>query len=405
MKLVTRVAVMDHLRFFADGIGPRPVGSAPYHEAGEYIRRAFRDAGLHDAGLRVDEIQYDCVDWHHRQTTLELNGERLPVAGNVYSPACDVTGPTLALCTPAELEAADLAGKIALFSGDLSGAPLIPMNCPVYNTERDQRINQILSERPPLAVIGVNLKPPAVDSLIEDADQMVPSATVPAEVGMRLLDHEGERVHLRIDAERKAGRAATIIGQTDPPTPARITLMAHYDTKIDTPGAVDNGGGIAALLALAEILCAEDLPLGLEFIAFGDEEYYANSDALYVEQRGEQMKDILLAINMDGIGQRLGANNVALMTASEELKEALEEVVNDYPGVVWTAPWPQSNHSTFAWRGVPSVALSSNGVMSHLHQPSDTVELVSEEKLAEVVSLVGAIVQAVQDKPVAWARE
>ncbi|WP_371879109.1 M28 family peptidase [Candidatus Chloroploca mongolica] len=31
-------------------------------------------------------------------------------------------------------------------------------------------------------------------------------------------------------------------------------MCAHFDTKINTPGASDNGGGAAALLALAERL-------------------------------------------------------------------------------------------------------------------------------------------------------
>ena len=31
--------------------------------------------------------------------------------------------------------------------------------------------------------------------------------------------------------------------------------MAHFDTRINTPGTLDNAGSVAALLALAESLC------------------------------------------------------------------------------------------------------------------------------------------------------
>jgi hypothetical protein len=75
-----------------------------------------------------------------------------------------------------------------------------------------------------------------------------------------------------------------------------------------------------------------------------------------------------------------------------------------HPGVIWTDPWPQSNHSTFAFRGVPSVALNSNGVKNLLHQPQDTLMWMSEDKLDEIVSLVGDIVTAVQDKSPVWTR-
>lgn len=391
--------VMDHLRFLSETIGPRPVGSELYQKAADYIDRAFRQAGL-----RLEEVQYECVDWQHRKTTLALNGERLPAVANVYSPSCDVMAPTMALCTPAELENADIAGKIAIFYGDLSAAPLIPMNCRVYNTGRDQRINALLAEKQPAAVITVNLNPPAVDSLIEDADQWVSSATVGAEVGLKLLDQVGQQARLVIDARRTPARARTLVGRKDGPSRPRVTLMAHYDSKVDTPAASDNGGGVAALLALVHILSRKALPFGLEFIAFGDEEYYAYSDPMYVDRWGEQMQDILVAVNMDGIGQRLGTNTVALMTASEPFREVVAGIVGRYPGLVWAEPWPQSNHSTFAWRGVPSIALTSRGVSNLAHQPSDRIEWMDEQKLNEVVALVVDVVEALQDRSPAWTR-
>lgn len=399
MKQTPDMHVMDHLLFLCNTLGPRPVASAPFHRAADYVRQMFLAANL-----RVEEIQFDCVDWQHNQTILELNGERLAVAGNTYSPACDVTAPTLPLSTLAESESTDIAGKIVVLYGNLSATNLIPLNCKVYNTERDQRINRLLAEKRPAAVIAVNLKPPSMETLIEDADLLVPSATVPADVGLRLLDHAGEEVHLQIDAERKPGRSTTIIGTKDGPTPARVTMMAHFDTKTDSPGAWDNASGMAALLTLAAILSEMELSVGLEFIAFGDHEYYAYSDIMYVEERGEQMQDILVAINMDGIGQRLGSNNITLMTASEQFRQHLEQTVRRYPGVVWTEPWPESNHSTFAWRGVPSIAFCTDGMRTIHHQPDDTSKWISEAKLQEVVSLVVDIVTSTQDKNLEWTR-
>lgn len=392
-------SVIKHLSFFVESIGPRPIGSTGYHRAAEYIRAAFRQSGL-----QVEELQYDFIDWQHERTVLESSGERLAAAANVFSPACDVTAPTMAIGTTAQLEAAEIAGKIVILCGDLSSAPLIPLNCKVYNTERDQHVNRLLAAGEPAAVVGINLNPSFTDSLIEDADFAIPSATVPAEVGLRLLESIGTPVHLRIEAERVPSQAQTIVGTKAGVSAKRIVLMAHYDTKINTPGAWDNGSGMAALLVLAEMLTQKESELSLEFIAFGDEEYWAYSDGLYAERYGSQMKDIILAINMDGIGQRLGTNNVALMAASESLRSLLDETMKAYPGVIWTDPWPQSNHSTFAWRGVPSVALNARGVMNILHQPQDTMVWMSEDKLGEVVSLADDIISAVRDKSPAWTR-
>ncbi len=388
-----------HLRFFAETIGPRPVGSAPYYRAADYIRREF-----HEAGLRIEELQYECVDWQHGSTLLECSGEPLTAVANAFSPACNVTAPTVGLCTLAELETADLKGKIALFYGDLSATPLIPLNCNVYNAERDQRINRLLAEKQPTALIAINLNVPAVDSIIEDADLEIASATAPAEVGLHLLAHVGESVHLKIDARRTPARATTIVGRKDGPSPARVSLMAHFDTKVSTPGATDNGGGVATLLTLVDLLSREAFPFGLEFIAFGDEEYYAYSDGLYVENYGDEMKEILAAINMDGVGQRLGTNTITLMTASEQFRQLLDGILVAYPGVTWTDPWPQSNHATFAWRGVPSIALSSKGVANVHHQPWDESKWLDEGKLSEVLGLIVDIIGKLRDKSASWTR-
>ena len=65
--------------------------------------------------------------------------------------------------------------------------------------------------------------------------------------------------------------------------------------------------------------------------------------------------------NVDSVGQRLAANSIALFSASSQFEAALHGLTAVYPGVVWVDPWPQSNHSTFAMRGVPSIAFSSTG--------------------------------------------
>ena len=393
--------LMEHVRFFSETVGPRPVGSPAFHQAADYVRAAFESAGL-----RIEELQHDIIDWQHRQTILEVGGQSFTARANVYSPACDVSAPLLAVCSPAELEAADIGGKIVLFYGDLSNEYIIPLNCQVYNSDRDQRLNRLLIERQPAAVLTVHPKLGGLDARFMDPDQPTPSATVPAEVGLKLLDHIGnaQAVHLKIEAQSLPAVSRTIMGLKDGPSDAKITIMAHFDSMADTPGATDNATGAAAMLELAASLASRQLPVGLEFIAFGDHEYYAYSDGLYVEQRGAQMKDIILAINMDFIGARLGTNNITLISESPALRQAVEKIVTTYPGVVWVDPWPQSNHSTFAWRGVPSAAFSATGATMLHHQPIDTIEWVDSAKVAEVVTLVEEIIAALQNQPPEWSR-
>jgi hypothetical protein len=392
--------LLRHVRQLADEIGPRPAGTLANAYAAEYVSTHFRDAGL-----KVEELPFDCPGWTCDETILELDGMSLRAAANTVSPPCDVTAPTVALETVAELDAADLTSKIALLYGDLTRAPLTPVNCPIYNLDRDLHINHTLLAKRPAAVITVNPRLNNVERRIEDPDFTIPSATVPAEVGARLLHSAGAPVRLRIVSERKAASGAHVLGLKPGLRPERIAIMAHFDTKLDTPGAWDNAAGVAAMLGLAERLAARSLGCGLEFIGFADEETFGNDHVVYIAERGKLFGSLLAAFNLDGIAHILGRNTITMMAHSPAFQQTVEQVTANYPRVTWVDPWPQSNHSTFAWHGVPALALSSSYDWGNLaHQPEDTSLWVSEALLNEAVDLVADIVMRIHDQALGWTR-
>jgi aminopeptidase YwaD len=173
----------------------------------------------------------------------------------------------------------------------------------------------------------------------------------------------------------------------------RLVLCAHFDTKINTPGATDNAGGVAALLSLAERL-RRDLPFGLEFVAFNGEEYLPLGDDEYIRRSEGYFGNILACINMDGAGAALGTNNVTAISCSTELETRIKKVAAQFSGVIWVDPWPESNHSTFSFRGIPAIPIGSSGIRGLAHSASDTLEQVSEAKLEEVIALAAALVQS-----------
>jgi aminopeptidase YwaD len=110
-------------------------------------------------------------------------------------------------------------------------------------------------------------------------------------------------------------------------------------------------------------------------------------------------------INVDGVGGQVGANSLTVMGASQSLQDRVAEVHQRYPGVAWVDPWYESDHSAFLSRGVPSIPFSSVGVSNLNHLPVDTVEWISPTKLAEVVSLIIALLEILQDRSPNWCRE
>ena len=390
--------LMSHLKHLAADIGPRPSGSQGNHAAAAYIGDVFRGAGL-----QVEEQRYECPAWQDQETCLELAGERLEAAANVFSPPCDVSAPALAIGTVAELEAAELRGRIGILYGDLTRSPLAAKAWP-YKGERDERVVHLLEEKGPAALLTVQTKTGSMERLIEDSEFAIPSATVPASAGLALLRQGTPAVHLQIKSRRGPGHSCNVVARKAVAGQARIVMCAHYDTKVDTPGASDNAGGVSVLLCLAQLLSQREHALGLEWVAFGGEEYLPMGDDEYVRRCGDSFGQIVVAINLDGVGRYLGANNITAMASSESFKTHVAELSHKYPGIVWVDPWPESNHSTFANRGVPSMALSSSSGGGGAHLRSDTVEQVSPAKLSEVLSLVADIVDSLQDKQPSWTR-
>jgi len=182
-------------------------------------------------------------------------------------------------------------------------------------------------------------------------------------------------------------------------------LLAHFDTMHDTPGAIDNGSGVAVLLALAESLTRRHLPVGLEWLAVNGEENGGLGDAEYLRQREGELENVLTVINVDGVGHFLGMHTVTVMGGSQALRDRVFALMKRYPGVVRVEPWYESDHTAFFFQGVPCIPICSVGPVANEHLPTDTIEWISPAKLHEVISLVTDVVESLQDKSPAWCRE
>ncbi|MGD2145243.1 MAG: M28 family peptidase [Anaerolineae bacterium] len=402
------LTALGHLEHLCLQIGPRPIGSRGNLAAADYVRRV-----LQDRGLAVALQEFSCPLWEERETRVELDGSDLRrgapdsplVTANDFSHPCDVTARTVALGTLAELEQADLSGRIGLLCGELTTGTGIGARSAVYFPEHHQRIIQVLERKRPAALITIHAKIGSLERLIRDPDFAIPSATVPAEVGLTLLRHADRPVHLTIDSHRTPARFSNVVATRSGRRSTRIALLAHFDTTNNTPGAVDNASGVAVLLALAELFAHKDLSVSLEWLVVNGEENGGLGAAAYLHEREDTMDQTLAVINVDGVGQRVGANTITVMGASQPFQDQVRALHQAYPGVIWAAPWYESDHSAFLWRGVPCVPLSSVGVANIGHLPADKAEWISPAKLGEVVSLVADVIHALRDRSPAWCRE
>jgi aminopeptidase YwaD len=184
-------------------------------------------------------------------------------------------------------------------------------------------------------------------------------------------------------------------------------FCAHYDSKVDTPGAYDNAAGVGVLLSLAEILSQSKHRHTLEWVAFTGEEGAGLGDMAYARNArrdGNGFDQVTTAINIDGVGPFTGTTTVASFAASQALESLIDERMRSYPAVLKVEPWPASDHYIFYSNGVPSIALTSKGIRDIYHTLSDTIEWISGEKLAESAQLVLDLAEVLDTRDRSWSR-
>ena len=399
MKTIIDVyGMLKHVKHLAVHIGSRPIGSTANLAAADYISEVFTKCGL---SLEKQEIP--CPDWFAEHTSLELNGELLEVSANTFSPSCDISASIMPVCTPAELELASMRGRILVFYGDMAQGELATKGG-IYVSDRDRRILQLLEERQPAGIITINPTIHARWRLIEDFDLDIPSVTVSAHSGLKLLKDPGAIVQMKITTRRSPSHSHNVIGRLKGELPKRIVFCAHYDSKVDTPGAYDNAAGVGVLLILAEILSRRKHRYTLEWIAFTGEEGAGLGDMEYARRISNGFDQVNTAMNFDGVGPFTGTTTIASFSASQALEALIDEKIGNYPGAIRVEPWPASDHYIFYSNGTPSIAFSSKGIRDIYHTSSDTFEWISGEKLAEVIQLALDLIQVLEHKGPSWSR-
>lgn len=381
-------------------IGSRPLGSKKNQASADYVQNVFKASGL-----EVERQEFPCPVWENLETRLGFDGQRYVVAANMFSPACHVVASAVPVGNLVELEQAELAGRIALLYGDLTGGYGYSARRGYYFPERDRRVYEILEQKRPAALITIQPQTGSLQRLMSDWEFSIPSATVPAEVGLLLRRRNDDRIELKIDSHTTPAHFCNVSATKKGERQEKIVLCAHLDTMADAPGALDNGSGVAVLLTLAETLAQRQLPLGLAFVALNGHENGGVGAAEYLRRNEHELGQVLALINIDGVGQFLGTNSVAVFASSPALQEQVADLLHRFPGMVRVDPWYESDHTAFFTRGVPSLALSSIGVTNTMHQPIDTLEWISPEKLGEVISFITNFVESLQDRSIEWCRE
>lgn len=198
------------------------------------------------------------------------------------------------------------------------------------------------------------------------------------------------------------GRSRNVIGIRDTPASCLVILMAHSDSTPGSPGAVDNGSGLGALVDLAPRLGAIDPACDVWLVATGAEErnYTRQPDHLGASalvrrvRRERRTGDLRLALSLDEVGR--GTRMRLRSSARAPRKRVERAVVGAARGTGLDVAWVRdagsgnSDHREFQIRGLPAAKL---GVADYpyRHTSADTWDKLSPSTFPRVRRLLEAL--------------
>lgn len=238
------------------------------------------------------------------------------------------------------------------------------------------------------------------------------------------------------DTYELGGRAChNIVAEIRGAHPQILLIGAHYDSVFGSPGANDNGSGIAAMLALARRFATRSTTHTLRFVAFVNEEppYFQTSEmgsfvyASRCKARGDQ---ISMMISLETIGYfsdapgsqtypsvGLGAfypkignfigfvgnvssrellrRAIAIFRQQKKLPAQGTALPSFIPGVAWSDQWSFWQHD------YPGLMITDTALFRypHYHAVTDTPDKLDYDRFTLVVSGLEKMIEDLDREP------
>jgi hypothetical protein len=230
----------------------------------------------------------------------------------------------------------------------------------------------------------------------------------------------------RVDDQEVVNLAAEVKGAIHPDE--MVVIGAHYDTVPGSPGANDNGSGVAALLELARIFADKKPARTIRFVAFVNEEppYFQTDEMgsrVYARHARERGEKIVAMLSLETIGCYSDApksqhypppfnlffpdtGNFIGFVSDLGSRALLQRTIGTFrattrfpseglaaPGWVQGIGW--SDHWSFRQEGYPAVMVTDTAPFRYhfYHETDDTPEKLDYGRMARVVAGIGRVVE------------
>jgi hypothetical protein len=183
------------------------------------------------------------------------------------------------------------------------------------------------------------------------------------------------------------------IGHTD----GIVLLCAHYDSVVVSPGADDDGSGVAVVLHLAEIMSQYTFNSTIRFVLFSGEEQGLLGSHEYAKETAERGDNILGVINLDGVGYAVTSKDGNTIRSLADQASQWIVQITQYVGEIFESEihldiHPQPNqpigdHQSFREFGYATNYFLEYSLNPYYHTSEDTLEHMNISYLSKVSKL------------------
>ena len=161
-------------------------------------------------------------------------------------------------------------------------------------------------------------------------------------------------------------------------------ICAHYDSVEGSPGADDDGSGVAAVLTAAKVMSLYNFNNTIKFVTFSGEEQGLYGSSYYVQEAVENNDNIIAVLNIDMIGFALSDEDESILELYEDddsqwLADYTVEVSQEYNEyldleIMLSGYSRGSDHYRFWEAGYNAIFYAEYNFNDYYHSPEDTIE-------------------------------
>jgi hypothetical protein len=382
--------------------GGRLAGTESEKRAFTLLRERVRAASPANAGRSIP-VPYG--GWRATRATLRLSDGSPaachPLVRTVATPADGLAAEVIDLGrgTPEEFEAhaADIAGRIVLVRHELMFAAGTIHRRRKYDMARAA------------GAVGFLIAGPLAGHVVagssgRQSGEGIAALGIAPETAARLARRATgfPTVTMTIETAEAPAETETLLYDYPGKSDEWVVLSAHVDGHDLAESAMDNGTGLASVLAVTRALAPQvaNFRRGLRVMFFSVEEWALTGSAQYVEQLGAAERGkIALNVNLDSVA---GSSSLAALTSGYAEVEPFVLSVAEANGSAVRTVRPlmtNSDHANFAAAGIPALRLVAGfddpaANLRLVLTPADTRDKVGQADLRSATLFTAALVAA-----------